>query len=149
MDYVDWASKNNVLGELHERELLFLKQGNPMHEENIFFRAQEEALWILCWAIGLVGEIHLNKPCDQSLARTSPGPFRNRSLAESDIALRSVAEIVQLDDTLYVMDNLLIGQHLRGEPTERSLPHYVVRYRRYATQWLVSDENYYDVSLDT
>jgi hypothetical protein len=149
MDHIDWAREHGLVDELHERELSFLTQANAIYEETVFFRAQEEALWVLCWAIGLVKEIHLNKPCDQSLARTSPGPFRAHPLTESDLAQRPVAEVVQLDDSLYVLDNLLVGQRLHGEPPEQALPHYVVRYRRYATQWLLSDEDYYDRSFDT
>lgn len=149
MDYVGWAREKGMLEKLHERELLFLTQANSMHEETTFFRAQEEALWTLCWSVGLVNEIQVNKPCDQTLAGVSPGPFRASPVAEDSLALQPIAEIVQLDDCLYLMDNLIVGLHLRGENAKRVPPHYVVRFRRYATRWLLSDEDYYESSIDT
>jgi hypothetical protein len=150
IDYLEWARANNQLANLHERERLFLGSSMPSFDEANFYRAQEEALWVLCWAIGIVKKVQLDKTCDTTLARVSPGPFRADEIDATKLSVRSAEEILQLDDALYLMDNSIVGQHLQGRKNDsRLLPHFVVRHRRHATQWLLGSDDYYDVSLDT
>ncbi len=112
-----------------------------------------ETLYALAWSVGLIaGADDLGTSVPDTLITAVPHPPpRPRAVA----AVRSrIAPVGQLDllralDLTYCLDWAIVDGRLRGEETPSSPSPMVVVGRRHALEWILGDELWDDVSMDT
>jgi hypothetical protein len=143
-----WLSQENLKASLTEAELRFLErcEGQPQ-----LFQVQVEGMWALAWALSLVPQLDFWKDCDSRFV----GQLPNLKVSQSSDELRRKAELRPADEVVAACD-LAYCLHwaIRQAEIERRQPPaglkpYIIVERRRALEWLLSDESWDSVSLDT
>jgi hypothetical protein len=144
----DWLRQEHLNNLLTEAECRFIEraEGNPQ-----FFQVQVEGMWALAWALGIVSQLDFWKDCDSKFVTVLP----NLKASEDSAELRSKAHMRPLDDLLsacdlaYCLHWAVRQAELDGKQLPSRLKGYVVVERRRALEWLLSNEPWDAVSLDT
>jgi len=129
-----------------ERSALEGKKG-----QTIGNRILVEALWAICWSLSIVEELDFGQYCSDDLVTLLP----DLSVAETSaqfreqVILRPVHEVIESCDLAYLLDWGLIHSRLHGTKLPGKVHPYVIQERRRALEWLLSDVDWYEVSLDT
>lgn len=134
-------------------EMDFLK--NPTEESKNQMSWKCEAIWILCWALGIIDEIgpadelaDLNKISESEypiIPETDPNIF-----IQKNHQLRSAKAILDQNDLYYRLNWACVDARLNGEEITNVHPG-VVYERQYALNWLVNymGQEWDDVTCDT
>jgi hypothetical protein len=113
--------------------------------------AQEEALWALTWAVAFHNRLDHASFCDNRLANMFPN-IRSNEAANNFIhsaSLRSEAEILEALDLTYCLHWALVDEELWQKPKDHDVSGYVIVERRRALEWLVANDQWDEISLDT
>lgn len=144
-----WLGQEDLIGALSASERRYLDAGDASDDE--FYRGVSESVWALIWALGLAPKLDFAKPCPDDLVRMLP----NLKTAESSSTFRSRAEqrstdeLVAAADLAYCLHWAVTDASLRGDASPGRVPVWVVVERRRALEWVLSDEDWDDVPLDT
>jgi hypothetical protein len=144
----DWLSRqvHSVCLTPEEQEFLESHGGDPRP-----FMWQIESMWGLAWAICVVDTLDFGQRCSQDFVRMLPdlksngdaGGFRQRA------TLRSDESIVAMADLAYCLCNSIVDESLKGTQITHAVPAYVIFSRRRALEWLLTDDDWNSVSMDT
>ena len=112
-----------------------------------------EALWALTWASGYHGNLDFSTSCSNDLVSILP----NLKINESSITFRqsctprSVEEIARMLDIAYCLHWAVRHLRLQGRhsDTNTRIPDQIIIERRRGLEWLVGDEDWDSVPLDT
>lgn len=146
---LQWLKDNHVDHFLSNLEMSFLKGISTVSIE--YFKNQQECLYSLGWALGLCNEIRLDQYVPIDLALKFPD-IRKSEMADKidpDVKIRSVREILEMLDLYYCIDWAIKNELIISKRSPGKLPYIVIRERRKALEWIVSDNDWDDVSLDT
>lgn len=143
-----WLQHEKLDGLLTEQEILFVQRGAVPPQ---IFRVQIEGLWALAWALHLVVSLDFWRDCDSRFATMLPNLKAGQRGDEwrSMSRLRSIDEVVAACDLAYCLHWAIRQAEIDGEPAAAGPKPYVVVERRRALEWLLSDESWDRVSLDT
>lgn len=143
-----WLEQEALWSKLEEQERLFLANGVG---NNALFQWQPEGIYILAWAVGMFGKIDLWEPCPDDLVFNLPDLKALAPTAgfRSALTLRAAAEIVALADLAYCIHWGVRDAKLNGKRSVRDVPELQIMERRRALDWLIEDEQWYSMSLDT
>ena len=129
-----------------EREFVEQGKGNPQ-----IFQVQVEGMWALAWALSLVPQLDFWKDSDNNFVTVLP----NLKSGEGCEGLRRRARIRSVDDLISACD-LAYCLHwanrqseLDGMQAPAGLMPYIVVERRRALEWLLSEDPWDAISLDT
>lgn len=145
----DWLCSNVRNESLTSGERKFLETGNGALQD---YKFQIEGIWTLYWTCGLAGrEFSFGTQCPQDFVTRLPDLKENENAQQfrSRAALRDVVDIVQMADTAYCIHWAIRHASLSGRTNANPVPEYVIRERRHALDWLVENEDWENVSLDT
>jgi hypothetical protein len=100
---------------------------------------------------GIVPTLDFGSPCPQDFVLRLPDlksdkssePFRNAA------ALRPISEIVAACDLAYCLHWAIHDAQLKGTKVAGKVEAYVILERRRALEWLLTDECWEDLTLDT
>lgn len=114
-------------------------------------KAGVESLWALCWALGFVASLDFGQICGDELislfpdlrAGDEPRQFFTRA------RLRPLAQIAAAVDLAYCIHWSITQTAMSSEKGSGQVPVYVIVERRRTLEWLVGDESWDRVSLDT
>jgi hypothetical protein len=142
-----WLKREGLSDEVAPSERSFLEGAGDADTT----KAGVESLWTLCWALGIVGYLDFSKLCGGNLVRLFPdlkiddaaGPFMAKA------RLRSLDEIAAAVDLAYCLHWAITNAGLSGQKLPGRVPPYVVIERRHALEWMLSDEDWDEVPLDT
>lgn len=115
------------------------------------FQIQVESLTAFAWALGFLGVLDFDKPSPAHLVSIFP----DLKKFESSIHFRDKAKLRDRDDVLRACDLAYclhwgINQRsIERKPVPSALPPHVVIEKRRAIEWMLSSEDWEDVSLDT
>jgi Domain of unknown function (DUF4272) len=142
-----WLRGENLTPKLtaNERSFIFEDVGTASS-----FQIQIEGMWALTWVLGLVEQLDFWSYCSESFASLMPDVIVNESSARISAAsnLRSVDEIVAALDLAYCLHwNVRQAQFDRRQI--QTLESYAIIERRRALEWVVGDEEWDSISLDT
>lgn len=144
-----WLEHEGYTEYLTSREQNFLTESVDVIGYNFMY--QVESLWALAWGLSLVDALNFSRECDDNFVELLPNLHSLQSSREfrSRVILRSVDEVMAKCDLAYclhwsVRQNMLDNKILPG-----TVPPYVVIERRRALEWLLADEEWDDISLDT
>ncbi|MBX3443950.1 MAG: DUF4272 domain-containing protein [Planctomyces sp.] len=119
--------------------------------QSLPFLLQVEAMWALAWSIQCVPGLDFAKPCDADFVLRLPDlkggrssqPFRGRG------EMRPASQVVSACDLAYCLHWGIRDSQYRGEKSPGAVDPYVIVERRRALEWLLTDEPWEDISLDT
>lgn len=143
-----WIEQEKLGDYLTRGERRFIEHGEGA--PNLFI-VQIEGMWALAWALGLVSELDFSDYSDNRFVSMLP----NLKIAEgsavlrSRLRLRSVEEIMAACDLAYCLHwAIMEAQRFHAKPPGKVEP-YVITERRRALEWVLSDDAWDEVLLDT
>ncbi len=145
---LSWIRQECLQDALSPFEKDFLEQGKG---SPIYFHSQVEAMWALAWGLSFVANLDFTKVCDSAFVRIMPDLKTCKSSGQwrEGAALRSADELLAQCDLAYCLH-----WGIRQASLDRKLPpdglrDGVVVPRRRSLDWMLSDESWDDISLDT
>jgi len=146
---LDWLEREGQIDSLSESERLYL-QGKA-ETKRAAIQWQVEALWALTWATGYHDELDFSDSCPDSFIGIFPD--LKASAASNAFAqrceLRGNENIAEMLDLAYCLHWAVRDQELMGKQGSDKIPSQVIEERRRGLEWLVGDEDWDHVPLDT
>ena len=143
-----WLERELVFGDLVAAERRFIEEGQG---DAVRFKVQVEGMWALAWALGMVRQLDFSKDCDSKFVTALPnlkdGEAGDAFLSKIDP--RAASEIIAACDLAYCLHWAIRQAQLTGDKPPGRVQPYVVEERRRALEWLLSNEPWDEVALDT
>lgn len=149
---LDWLGQEGLIEQMTPQESEFLH--GKAENKRIAFQWRVEAVWALTWAAGYHLELDFSRTCSESLVNILPDLKTNAS-SESfrhRCKLRTADEIAAMVDLAYCLHWAIREAKLRGSGQQakaKKVQDQVIEERRYGLEWLICDEAWDNVSLDT
>jgi hypothetical protein len=144
----DWFQRNVKQHFLtpDERDILF---GDAVDDNESHYHP--EAIFALCWAVGMVEDLDFSRTFDHSVISLFPRVSENESsdALRARAQFRPVAEITAMLDLAYCVHWAFVQCRVKKQPFSEKVPPSVVYERRLALEWLFSDADWDDVFMDT
>ena len=149
---LEWVQREELTGLLDEREDKYLRS----KDENMraFFQWQVESIWALTWAAGYHRHLDFGESCPDSLVSILPDLNENASSQTftQEYELRGANEIIEMTDLAYCLHWAAREEGLTGRGqrfTSGRVPTQVIVERRRGLEWLICDEPWDEVPMDT
>jgi Domain of unknown function (DUF4272) len=144
----EWVVQEGIAKDLTASEALYLNDGIGDSEQ---FKARIEGMWALCWALGFISHFDFSKVCDSQFVSLLPNLkiLQAASTLKSRVICRQFSEIVQASDIAYCLHWGIRDAELTGKVLPSNIVDYVIIERRRALDWLISNYEWDDISLDT
>lgn len=144
---LEWFRREELVDFLTEEEGEFLYHGRG--DVNLF-KYQVEGIWALAWAVGVIPSLALY-PCSDDFVTLLPEILTKESTKtfRKKCRLRDDVEIVKECDFHYCVHWAMVDAALANRPTSIKISTIDVAERRRALEWLIGDEGWYEISLDT
>ena len=145
---LSWLHQEQLDEKLTLPERSFLEEGQGDRDA---FKVQVEGLWALAWAVNIVPEINFWRDCSSSFVNLLPNLKTGESAArtKSQAALRASDQIIAACDLSYCLHWIIRDALIKDDPFPPDLKPYVVIERRRALEWMLSEDAWHMVSLDT
>ena len=143
-----WMGQENVSSYLAESEREYLHSGEG---DVSFYQSQVEGLNAFAWALGFVKAIPFDSVCDNTLIKLFPD-IKNNGSSEGYRAkakLRSVKKIISACDLAYCIHWAIREAELNNEMLLGDVSGHVIIERRRSLEWMLSTDDWDDISLDT
>lgn len=143
-----WLQQENAFDDLAISERRFIENNDG---DSSRFKNQVEGMWALAWALGLVPQLDFSKGCDNTFVMLLP----NLKIGESSDGLhakakpRSNEEIVAACDLAYCLHWSIRQAQLSNSKPPGKVQPYVIEERRRALEWLLGDDEWDEITLDT
>lgn len=146
---IDWLKNEGLWQSVTESERAFL-EGNAETRKPVI-RWQVEALWSLTWAAGYHDELDFANPCPDSFVGIFPDLKTGETAAnfKEKCRLRSIEVIGKYLDLSYCLHWAIRDSELSNASKPTKVEGQVIIERRRALEWLVGDDEWDNVSLDT
>lgn len=145
---LSWLDQESLTKHLSPREKDFLK---GLDENRQQFQSQVETLCAFAWTLGLLPDLDFSKDCPNHLVSLYPD-FKKLESADKfreKANLRSTLEIAKACDAAYCLHWGLNQAMVDGIKPKRRLSPIVVAERRRALEWILSKEDWDNITLDT
>jgi hypothetical protein len=145
---LDWLRQQRLNSQLTNAERSFLVRGDG---DPGSFRTQVEGMWALAWALNIVPQLDFWKDSDNRFVKILPNLKTGESAAElrHKSRMRCTDDLIAACDLAYCLHWAIRQAELESKESPSGLKPYVVVERRRALEWLLSDESWDAVSLDT
>ena len=144
---LEWLKREGRLEILTSEESGFLgdSQMNPAP-----FMEQIEGMWTLCWSLKLISDLDFSKPCSGDFVKLFPDLKKDESgvAFREKTSLRDSYDVIAKCDLAYCLHWGIVHRGLTGKMQKLIRP-YVIVERRRSLEWLLSDESWDEISLDT
>ena len=143
-----WLDQEGLWSAVSLAEADFLRHGSGSAEQ---FRMQVEAVCAFAWALGYLPSLDFDRPSPAHLVAVFP----DFKVAEPAARFRDRAnprpqdEVAFSCDLAYCLHWSVRQAALDGKATPGKVPQHVVIERRRALEWMLSADEWEDVSLDT
>lgn len=145
---ISWLHQQRLYENLTRAERAFLERGEG---ERDTFKVQVEGMWALAWALNIVPEIDFWRDCNSSFVTLLPnlktGEGVTRTMDQAD--RRAGDQILAACDLSYCLHWVIREALIKGDPFPPGLKPYVVIERRRALDWMLSEDAWDAVSVDT
>jgi hypothetical protein len=144
---ISWLLAENLERELTADERRFIFDDVGAAEG---FQFLVEGMWALAWVLGLVGQLDFWSIYGEGFASLMPDVHVNESSARIAAVSnpRSVDEVVEALDLAYCLHWNIDEARLHGRRVP-GLENYVIVERRRALEWVVGDEPWDSIILNT
>jgi len=145
---IEWLKRENIYEYLSLKEKLFFE--SDIGDVSVI-KSQVEGLWMLVWALSFFNKMDFGNICGGNLVYMLPklNIMENYVGFYKAAKLRSHIEVLEALDISYLLHSALIQAELDGVKTPDRIKYYVIYERRRALEWLVSNEDWDEVNLDT
>ena len=119
--------------------------------QEAYYQKQVEALNAFAWVLGYVQEMEFDQVCANNLIALYPD-IKNKASASEFRAksnLRSMEEIVEKCDLAYCLHWAITDAQLANRRSPINIGTHVIIERRRALDWILCDQDWEEVSLDT
>lgn len=147
-DALRWLEQESLTQALSPLEKNFL---NGSEENQEIFQVRVETLCAFAWSLSLLPEMDFSKYCPNHLVSLYPD-FKKLESADrfrGKAKLRSAQELVEVCDAAYCLHWGLNQSTIDGVKPKRRLSRIVVAERRRALEWILSKEDWDEITLDT
>lgn len=142
-----WLAGQGLMESLAPSEAIFLEGGGDIAT----MQCRVDALFALAWATQIQEKLNFEMECPESLAGSLPSPeIAGSTVAfRQKVSLRSDHEIIAMADLAYCLHWSIRDAIVRRQrPPGRLHPIYVIERRR-GLEWLIGEDAWDDVKLDT
>jgi hypothetical protein len=143
-----WLRQEKLEAVLTKAELAFLQRGEGLPQ---FFQVQIEGMWALAWALNFVAVLDFWQDCDSRFVTMLPNLKANQGGVEWRLKARyrEPREVIAACDLAYCLHWTVRQAEIEKKPIPAHLKPYVVVERRRALEWLLSNDPWDRISLDT
>jgi len=144
-----WLKRERCVRWLTAGDREFFR-GDDSNKAQMFW--QIEGVWVLSWSVGAMPELDLTaRHAPDNLVRALPDLPKDESAAEfrKRAKLRPAEEVLAKCDLAYCLHWALREASLTGKQAKRAPAYDAVYERRKALEWLLCDEPWDDVPMDT
>ena len=144
----EWLRQEGLFAKLDASESRFLANRN---EAKVLFQWQVYGIQVLLWALGGLDRMSLDEPCPDDIVSKVPNLKTMDSSAafRVDLKLRPIAELMATADLAYCNHWGRRDENLMKRNTQSQMAEREIMERRRALDWLIQDEDWYTMSLDT
>ena len=145
---ISWLNQEALTDSLSGQEKRFVFEGIGQADN---FKAQIEGMWALAWAMGIASELNFVKDCDTRFVTMLPNLKQSQSSADfrKKVTPRPLDQVIEACDLAYCLHWALKQSELISKRQPGNLKPFVVIERRRALEWLLSQEEWDRISLDT
>lgn len=145
---LSWIHHENLEGKLTPPERAFLERGAGDRDA---LKLQVEGMWALAWAASIVHEMDFWRDCDLKFVTLLPNLKANENTTRVDqqADARSSEQVVVACDLSYCLHWIIRESLIKGEKMPVGLKPYLIIERRRALEWMLGNEAWDMVSLDT
>jgi hypothetical protein len=142
-----WYRRESPRNLLTRSETSFLSTGTGDRRQ---FMLQVEGMWALAWCLRLIETLCFSEACSTTFVTVLPDLKRDEASDElrSRVELRPLEDVVQALDLAYCLHWGATDAALRGHAMGAIESHVIVDRRR-ALEWVVTDEDWESIQLDT
>jgi Domain of unknown function (DUF4272) len=143
-----WLESQNLIKHLEPAEEAFLLHGKG---SKTVFQWQVEGAFALSWALSLYASMSFDTPCPDDLVHKMPNLKELETIEafKAKLSLRDSTEIFEAADLAYCLSWAARDSQLIGTSFPKQIQIGVLMERRRALEWLICDESWYEISLDT
>lgn len=145
---IAWLTEEGLIDSLSkaEKQLIFNGVGQPDR-----FKVQVGGIWALGWAMNIVNELNFGKDCDNRFVSMLPNLKQGQRSTDfrEKVEPRLPEEIIAACDMAYCLHWAIRQADITGKQSPGNLKPYIVVERRRALEWLLHEDAWDDVSLDT
>jgi hypothetical protein len=144
----DWLRQEHADSLLTHAERDFLTENTG---ELLTFQVQVEGMWVLAWALNLVPQLDFWKECDNDFVTILPNlkTMESSSRLRANSRLRRREDILRACDLAYCLHWVFRQGEITRTETRLELKTYVILERRRALEWIVADDLWDEITLDT
>ena len=144
---LEWLQQEGLLTALSNREKKFLQR----KENGLSFQLQAECLWVFAWLFNRIETLDFTRPCEDNLVALYPDLLTEQSSSEwrRGNKLRAQEEILQANDLAYCLHWSLNESVINKRKHPSRIKPVVIVERRRALEWVLGQDNWDDVALDT
>lgn len=147
-DAINWLKQEKLDSVLSPSESVFLTAAD---NQKTYYQKQVEALNAFAWVLGYVKEMEFDQVCANNLIALYPDIMNKASASEFSVKsnLRSVEEIVEKCDLAYCIHWAITDAQLSNSRLPGNIGAHVIIERRRVLDWILSNQDWEEVSLDT
>jgi hypothetical protein len=143
-----WLDRESLWESLTDREKKFVveSEGEPHRVQWLI-----EAAWALAWALGLVKTLDFTEYCSRDFYKLWPDFKAGESSASirKQCRLRSQDELLKVCDLAYCLHWSIVEERINGRDDPGKMPGELVTQRRRAIEWIMDEEIWDEVFMDT
>lgn len=145
---IKWLDDRGATQHLTESEADFIRLGSGDPQ---FFRNRIEGLWTLAWSLHMFEELDFFRPVSNKFIEKFPslsdseGWERHKSI----LRIRDIRSIAEAADLAYCLHWCMVDTYLRNYKIKKADIPVGILERRRALDWLLTDEGYDEITLDT
>lgn len=144
----EWLQKEGLDTSVPISELRFLSGED---KNKFFFQSQVEALNAFAWILGLIDTMDFEQVCDNNLVSLFPDIKNQQSSVafKAKTNLISIEDIVEKCDLAYCLHWGIKNLKLENEKLPVNICAHVIVERRRAFEWVLSNESWDELGMDT
>lgn len=144
----EWLRNEGLLDSITDTEQSFLG-GEDSFKKDI--QQEIESIWAFLWILGFTEPMDYRFVCGNQMVRMLPdlNSSESSSVFISKAHIEPVEVLLQADDLACCLHWAAKELDLNGLPDPWDIPEYVARYRRKALDWVLSNEEWDVLTLDT
>lgn len=145
-----WLVAEGLSGALSEAESVYLDDPSPGHLDTSK-QWQVECLWALAWCVGCHDHLDFSDSCPDNFIQMLPdiGAGEPSARFREGLQLREKSEIAAQADLAYCLHWAVRNAELMGQRPPGHIPGNVVVERRRALEWLIGQDAWDEIALDT
>jgi hypothetical protein len=147
---LEWLHQEGLADSLMADEETYLTTVTTEAQNNAM-QWQVEALWALAWAVGCHDSLDFSDSCSDAFVSMLPDLKAGASSETflKGLVLREKDEVLEKSDLAYCLHWGAREASLSAKQIAGAVPESVIRERRRALEWLIGDDDWYEVALDT